>query len=121
MRTATAKATTTKEGRARDGRFAEGNAGGPGRPRRSVERDYLAVLSSAVTLEVWWAICDKAVELARNGDRHAREWLSHYLLGAVPPKLLDLAADEARGKTSEEQIKDRGRERGNDDTMRYLM
>jgi hypothetical protein len=36
-----------------NGRFAKGNPGGPGRPRRAVEADYLAALSQAVPLEKW--------------------------------------------------------------------
>ena len=58
------------------GRFAEGNAGGPGRPRRTVERDYLAVLSEAVSLDDWRAVVARAVDDAKAGDARARDWLA---------------------------------------------
>jgi hypothetical protein len=51
-------------GRDANGQFTKGNPGGPGRPRRSVERDYLATLSEAVTLNDWAQICKSAVEKA---------------------------------------------------------
>jgi hypothetical protein len=33
------------------GRFLKGHPGGPGRPRRAIEREYLGVIGKAVTLE----------------------------------------------------------------------
>ena len=66
---------------AQDGRFLPGNPGGPGRPRRAIEADYLAALSEAVPMESWRAIIAKAVEQARDGDAKAREWLSNHLVG----------------------------------------
>jgi hypothetical protein len=62
------------------GRFAPGWRGGPGRPRRAIEADYLAVLSEAVPMERWRAIVEKAVEQAASGDAKAREWLAGYLM-----------------------------------------
>jgi hypothetical protein len=76
------------------GRFAPGWHGGPGRPRRAIEADYLAALSEAVPLESWNAVIAKALEQAQNGDAKAREWLSGYLLpkpGEGSP-LADMAA-----------------------------
>jgi hypothetical protein len=62
------------------GRFLAGNSGGPGRPRRVIETDYLTALSEAVSLDAWCAVVGKALEQAQSGDAKAREWLSTYLL-----------------------------------------
>jgi len=67
-------------GRDEGGRFANGNPGGPGRPRRATEKDYLRALSDACPIEVWQEIVEKAVEEARAGDQAARMWLGKYLL-----------------------------------------
>lgn len=88
---------TTTGQRTSDGRFARGNPGGPGRPRRLIEADYLKALSDAVTPEDWRAIVRAAVDAAKSGDARARDWLCRYLLGEKPPTLLDLAADDAAG------------------------
>jgi hypothetical protein len=90
-----------------DGTFARGNSGGPGRPpgrRRSVERDYLALLSEIADIDTWRSICLKAVAQALAGDAAARVWLGRRLLGTDPPRLLDLAADEQAGFAAEEEI-----------------
>ena len=42
------------------GRFAAGNSGGPGRPKRQAEEDYLQTLSERVPLALWAEIVDKA-------------------------------------------------------------
>lgn len=62
------------------GQFVEGNGGGPGRPPREREVKYLQSLTERVTLESWEAIVDQAITDALAGDRHARDWLSKYLL-----------------------------------------
>jgi hypothetical protein len=71
-----------------NGRFATGWRGGPGRPRRAIEAEYLVALSETVPLDAWRAVCQIALDQARNGDAKAREWLSSYLIGkplqAVP-------------------------------------
>jgi hypothetical protein len=85
------------DGRNARGQFAPGNPGGPGRPRRTVEHDYLEAISDAVPIDRWRRIVDAAGVAAENGDAKAREWLSTYLLGKVPPGLVDLAVAEARG------------------------
>ena len=69
-----------------DGTFADGNPGGPGRPRREVEAGYLAGLTDKVTPEDWGEIVTRAVRDAKNGDARAREWLGRYLVGE---KVLD--------------------------------
>ena len=63
-----------------NGRFAPGNAGGPGRPRRPVEETYLLAITTACPIETWERICAKAVEDALGGDPKAREWLARYLV-----------------------------------------
>ncbi len=93
-----------RDGRSGNGQFAKGNRGGPGRPRRAVERDYLAKLSEAVTLEDWEQICKRAVEDARAGDAKARDWLTRYCLGKDPQSLMELAAKDARGVSSEDEV-----------------
>jgi hypothetical protein len=92
------------EHRDQQGRFAAGNPGGPGRPRRAVEREYLAALSEAVTLDDWQEIVKTAVTAAKQGDGKARDWLCRYLLGEKPLTLTDLAADEASELGAERDI-----------------
>src|SRR4051812_47718817 len=90
--------------RSANGQFAVGNPGGPGRPRRSVEREYLATLSGAVTLDDWRAVVAKAVDDAKAGDGKARDWLAKFLLGDKPLTLTDLAVREHRGLDAEADI-----------------
>ena len=81
------------------GQFVEGNHGGPGRPRRAIETEYLKVLSDAVPLDAWRKIVDRAVSDAQDGDAKAREWLAQYVTGKDPASLTWLAAQEALGVT----------------------
>lgn len=87
-----------------EGRFAQGNPGGPGRPRRTVERDYIATLSEAVTLDAWRSVIEAAIAQARNGDDKARAWLSKYCLGEKHISLLDLAAQDVASISTDEAI-----------------
>lgn len=84
------------DARSNNGRFTHGNGGGPGRPRRATESQYMASLGDAVPLEDWQAIVRRALDDAKNGDWKAREWLAKYLVGAEPPSLLSIAANEER-------------------------
>lgn len=84
--------TTTRKAKARTstGQFAPGNAGGPGRPKRATEIDYLAALSDACPPDVWTRIVRRAVADAEEGDARARDWLAGYLIDRpeqrwVPP------------------------------------
>ena len=88
------------------GRFAQGNEGGPGRPRRTVEREYLAALSESVSLDDWREVCKRAVADARKGDGKARDWLTGYLLGDAPApmRLIDLAVRDVLGVDVEAEI-----------------
>ena len=106
---------TGANGRDRGGRFAKGNPGGPGRPRRSVEKEYLAALSDELSLPRWGKIVRKAIEDAEAGDWRAREWLAKYALGPDPKvestshhgaqRLLDLVLDEAKGETIDDAVR----------------
>ena len=108
---------TEKSGRDNQGRFSKGNPGGPGRPRRAVEEDYLAALSDQLSIERWENIICKAIQDAENGDHKARDWIARYALGPSPKvaemglqgalRLFQLAVDEAREKTVEEKIENR--------------
>jgi len=81
-----------------NGRFLPGHPGGPGRPRRTVEADYLAALSEAVPLVRWREIVETAVDQAASGDAKARAWLGAYLAGKpTGDALLKLAAAELVG------------------------
>jgi hypothetical protein len=53
---------------------------------RPVERDYMAVLGDAITLDVWRAIVGKALDLAKEGEPKAREWVTRLVLVAVFPR-----------------------------------
>jgi hypothetical protein len=75
----------------KNGQFAKGNPGGPGRPRRVAESNYLVTLTEACPPEKWCAICRRAVEDALAGDARARDWLARYLLGN-PSELPTLGA-----------------------------
>ena len=108
---------TEKSGRDNQGRFSKGNPGGPGRPRRAVEEDYLAALSDQLSIERWENIVTRAIEDAENGDHRARDWIARYALGPSPKvaemglqgalRLFQLAVDEAREKTVEDKIENR--------------
>lgn len=85
------------DGRDAAGRFARGNPGGPGRPRRAVESDYMRALTDRVTPDVWASIVDAVVDAARGGDVRAATWVARYVLGAAPPTLFALAVADAAG------------------------
>jgi hypothetical protein len=92
------KAAATQQDRDPGGRFAPGNPGGPGRPKRDTEREYLRVLMDACPPARWQRIVDRAVEEAEQGDATARAWLARYLVGApstASPSPFDLAVEEA--------------------------
>ena len=60
--------------------FEVGNNYGKGRPKKPIELKYLKLLQQACTFDQWKNICTRAVADAADGDRHARAWLSKYLL-----------------------------------------
>jgi hypothetical protein len=67
--------------RNRNGTFAVGNPGGPGRPPRATEQQYVEALSETVSLDDWRTIVRAAVDKAKKGDFKAREWLTRMLIG----------------------------------------
>lgn len=71
--------TTRRDDR---GRFQVGTAGGPGRPPRPTEQNFLLALVDACPLETWKEIVAKAVSDAREGDDKSRHWLASYLVGS---------------------------------------
>jgi len=75
-----------------NGKFAKGNAGGPGRPRRQVDKDYLAAFSEVITRDEWKEIIEKAVTQAKEGDPRARQWLTNYVIGPRQDKELEIIA-----------------------------
>jgi hypothetical protein len=101
LRRQAAAVMSITRGRTTGGRFAKGHPGGPGRPRQSVEADYLRTLVDSCSPDAWRGVCERAVADARAGNAKAREWLSRYLLGTEPrasteaaPRLTELAAEE---------------------------
>lgn len=52
------------------------NPGGPGRPKRAIERNNMAAIGCVVTLESWEAVIRKTLSDALSRDPRAREWLS---------------------------------------------
>src|SRR5262249_20730493 len=91
----TKRSTMKSIDRGTNGRFKQGNPGGPGRPRRAVETDYLGALSESIPLETWRSIVAKAVEQALPGDAKSREWLGTFLMGKPTGRgLRQLAIEE---------------------------
>jgi hypothetical protein len=91
------------------GRYLPGHPGGPGRPRRAVEQEYLAVLADAVPLRLWKEIVARAVRDAIAGDPMSRRWIGEHLLGRKPESLTALAASElARTKDDEIRVRAAG-------------
>lgn len=91
--------------RDRNGRFEQGTSGGPGRPPRQTETDYLRATLAACSLEDWREIVVKAVYDAKRGNPKARDFLARYLLGAAPV-LSDLMAwSEAGYDPVEEKLR----------------
>jgi hypothetical protein len=83
------------------GRFAAGNQGGPGRPPRQTEHEYLRAVQDSCSLEDVRAITAEAVKRAKAGDARAREWISRYLVGtphAMAPTPSDARFHEEVGK-----------------------
>ncbi len=107
--------------RSNNGQFAAGNPGGPGRPRRAVEQEYLAALSDSVSLDDWREVVSRAVADAKAGDARARDWLTRHLVGEQPPKLIDVAEQEARGRTVDDEIALLARQRQKDAELDDLL
>ena len=77
------------------GRFQKGHAlAGPGRPYERREREYLKAMVEVVTENHWRGITIRAWQDALKGDRHARAWLSDYILGK-PLQIFELRGEDA--------------------------
>ena len=63
------------------------------------------LLGEAVALDDWREVVARAVADAKTGDQGARNWLAKYLLGSTPRTLLEIAADERRGLTPDDNIR----------------
>lgn len=77
------------------GRFVKGNTGGPGRPSRKAEAEYLNLTASKVPLDQWQHVVAKALDDALAGDKHARRWLSDHLIGRPSTPSLVAGIDSA--------------------------
>jgi hypothetical protein len=62
------------------------------------------VIGEAVSLGDWREIVGRAVADAKAGDPKARGWLAKYLVGETPGQLLDLAAGDLLGRSTEDRI-----------------
>jgi hypothetical protein len=82
--------------------FKKGASGNPGTqfkpgadPRRNPggrPPGYLKTLHEVTSIEDWRAICVKAIEDAKAGDRYARTWIGDYLLGK-PKESIDVTSN----------------------------
>lgn len=82
------------------GRYVKGHPGGPGRPKRAVEADFLRALTDTVSPEDWRSIMGNVVEQAKAGDMKCISFLARYLLGTPSgeaPSLTGLAQEDAGG------------------------
>ena len=78
-----------------NGKFINGNGGGPGRPKKEREVRYAEIMQTACTFTEWRKICLKAVEQARRGDATARKWLADYLVG-VPKQKMEISGIDGK-------------------------
>ena len=77
----------TAIGRAPSGKFVKGHSfKSPGRPPKAkAERvEYLALLRDALTADESLAIIKRAISDAKNGSRHARQWLFAHVMPQFP-------------------------------------
>lgn len=93
---------TKSNGRGAGGKFAAGNPGGPGRPARVIEVDYIRRLSAAVTPDKWQKIIAKVVTLAENGERWAVEFIAARVMGQAT--LTDVAIRDELQVTSDDEV-----------------
>jgi hypothetical protein len=77
------------------GRFLRGNPGGPGRPTRATEEEYLVTLREECPLESWRKVIQRSVTDAVHGEPRARDFLAKYVLpaGGTPLEAPGLAHD----------------------------
>jgi len=103
---------TAVNGRTRTGRFAKGNPGGPGRPRRP---DLFTVVSEraaieGVDLEVeLWQVCQCLIVQAKEGNVQAARLLLSHLCGDPVAEGHMSSPDEADAPLSDVEIAQRVR------------
>lgn len=90
--------------RTKNGQFAPGNPGGPGRPKRATETEYLLAISEVVTLDDWREIVARAVAQSKRGDPSARKWLAEYLLPTMSMAQAELLQERLDDPNSVENI-----------------
>jgi hypothetical protein len=73
--------------------FKPGWKGGPGRPKKQTERDYLSATVASVPLARWRKVVKRALADAEAGDAKARDWLSRVLVGDNPAQLVQLVEE----------------------------
>ena len=93
------------------GKFAPGNPGGPGRPKRATEHRYVQGVVEGVPPERWAKIVERAAADAEAGDATARAWLTRILCGITPPTPKELAVMEAAGQSIEAMVEKGAAER----------
>jgi hypothetical protein len=110
-----------KSGRDEKGKFVVGNSGGPGRPPRATERDYLIALSLSCSTDDWQEIVTKAVDDAKDGDAKARAWLAGYLVGEPGSRGEMLHAIAVEVAAGSDPVRLDAARRRNDDAHSELM
>ena len=81
-------------GRDAHGRFAPGNPGGPGRPPKARELNYLAAVVESVGVQRFRYIVERQAERAEQGNLAAAQFLARLLLGATPPMLSEIPEEQ---------------------------
>ena len=91
---ATQDKTESKNGRQANGRFAPGNAGGPGNPYYRQVAEYKKAVLAVVSIERLKRILDAIAKKAEDGDVAAAKLILQYTLGkpttSVDPDLVDV-------------------------------
>jgi len=86
--------TNDNNGRRLDGRFAEGNPGGPGNPHAAAVGAWRTTLVNEVTVDDMWQVIDVLTDKAKKGEAWAVKELLDRCLGR-PQQKMEL---EATGK-----------------------
>lgn len=76
------------------GHFLPGNPGGPGRPTARNEERWYGVIAAVVTEHDLADITEFAIIQAKRGNRFARDWLCHYLIGK-PRQMVEFSGSES--------------------------
>lgn len=101
---------TVVNGRTKAGRFAKGNPGGPGRPRRP---DLFTVVSERAAIEgvdldvELWQVCQCLIVQAKEGNVQAARLLFSHLCGDPSPQSQTSLPDETDEPLSDVEIAQR--------------